>query len=200
MFDWTADLIAQGGYFGVFALMLAENLFPPIPSEIIMPLAGYNAARGELNVFGVILAGTLGSVLGTLAWYYAGRLVGVERVKRWAARWGRWMTVTPGEIDMARYWFLRYGWIAAFLGRLFPIVRTLISVPAGVAPMPLVPFLVFTALGSALWTSGLTLAGYILESQYEVVEHWLDPLSTGVLVLVIVVYLYRVVTFKPDSK
>jgi len=79
-------------------------------------------------------------------------------------------------------------------------VRTLISVPAGVAPMPLVPFLVFTALGSALWTSGLTLAGYILESQYEVVEHWLDPLSTGVLVLVIVVYLYRVVTFKPDSK
>lgn len=197
MFDWTADLIAQWGYFGVFAMMLAENLFPPIPSEIIMPLAGYNAARGELNVYGVIFAGTLGSVLGTLAWYGAGRMVGAERVKRWAARWGRWMTVTPGEIDYAQGWFLRHGWIAALFGRLMPIVRTLISVPAGVAPMPIAPFLIFTAIGSAIWTTFLTLSGFILEANYELIEHWLDPLSTGVLVLVIAVYLFRVVTFKP---
>ena len=200
MSAFITDTITQLGYLGIVLLMLLEAVFPPIPSELIIPFAGFAAGEGRLSYFGVVAAATAGSMLGAIPWYLAGRLFGLARVKWLADRFGRWFAFNSAEIDYAARLFERWGRLIVGAGRLLPIVRTLISVPAGVAPMPLAPFLIFTALGSALWTSGLTLAGYILESQYEVVEHLLDPLSTGVLVLVILVYLYRVVTFKPDSK
>lgn len=199
MFDWITGLVSALGYPGVFLLMLAENIFPPIPSELIMPLAGFTAARGELNLWLVIAFGTAGSVFGALPWFYAGRLVGAERFKMWTARHGRWFTLTPSEIDQARLWFDRYGHWAVLGGRLIPAVRTLISVPAGVAKMPLAPFLFFTTIGSLAWTAALALTGYLLQSQYELVAGWLNPVSNVIVALIAIYYGYRVVTFRAQD-
>src|SRR5690606_7390065 len=160
-------MAAQAGYLGVFLLMLAENIFPPIPSELIMPLAGFAAARGDMDMIMVILAGTAGSVVGALPWYYAGLLFGKDRLKAIAARHGRWLTMTPADIDQASDWFARCGISAVSVGRLVPAVRTLLSVPAGIVRMRILPFLFFSTVGSLLWTAFLAFAGYVLESQYE---------------------------------
>lgn len=152
MFESITGLIEQGGYFGILALMFLENLFPPIPSEVIMPLAGFLAARGELNLFGVVVAGTLGSFLGALPWYYAGARLGEERMRRLAARHGRWLTLSGDDVLEAGVWFRAHGRKAVFFGRLVPAIRTLISVPAGIAQMPFASFAFYTLAGSAIWT------------------------------------------------
>jgi len=193
------DLIQQGGYLGIAVLMLAENLFPPIPSELIMPLAGFAAARGELNVVLVILFGALGSLLGVLFWYYIGKWVGGARVRRWAQRHGRWLTIAPQDVDRAEAWFRRHGGKAVFLGRLIPAIRTLISIPAGIAGMTLGPFLLFSALGTTIWTTILTMLGYLLESEYSKVADYVDPISHGVVGLLVILYLYRVITHRRRS-
>lgn len=200
MFDWITGVVEQTGYLGVFLLMLGENIFPPIPSELIMPLAGFTAAQGKLNIFFVVLAGTAGSLLGALAWYYAGRWLGLKRIERLSARHGRWLTLTPDEVDQADDWFKRHGGKAVFFGRLVPAVRTLISVPAGVAKMPLPSFLAWTSLGTALWTALLAGAGYLLESQYQRVADYVDPVSNAVFGLLAAWYVYRVVTFRPERQ
>lgn len=197
MFDTIVHLVERSGYLGIFLLMLAENVFPPIPSELIMPLAGFVAAEGGLHLAGVVLAGTAGSVAGALPWYYAGMLFGRGRIERLAARHGRWLTVSPADVDTASAWFARHGAAVVFFGRLVPAIRTLISVPAGVVRMPLLPFLAYSAIGSLLWTSLLALAGYLLQAQYGQVEHYVEPVSKGVLLLVLAVYVYRFVRFKP---
>ncbi len=199
MFNSIVDIVSQGGYLGIFLLMLAENVFPPIPSELIMPLAGFVAARGELDIVLVILAGTAGSVAGALPWYYAGALFGKERLKRMANRIGRLMTVSPADIDTASGWFERHEGMAVFFGRLIPAIRTLISVPAGIVRMPLLPFLAYSTIGSLIWTALLAVTGYLLQSQYEMVEQYVDPVSKGVVFLVIAVYVYRFIRFKPQQ-
>lgn len=196
MFNWILGAIEQTGYFGVALLMLAENLFPPIPSELVMPLAGFLASRGDLSPWGVVLAGTLGSIVGALPWYWLGNRFGLERVKRLAARHGRWMTVTPAEVDGAKRWFDRHGRSSVLIGRLVPAVRTLISVPAGVAQMPLTAFLAWSSVGTAAWTALLAASGYLLQSRYEKVAGWLDPVTTGVVLLALAIYLYRVIRFR----
>lgn len=193
MFDKIVEIVSAFGYIGVFLLMLLENIFPPIPSELIMPLAGFVAARGDLNFIGVILVGTAGSVVGALPWYYAGAKLGQERMKRLAKRWGHWLTLSPEDVDKASDWFDRHGKGAVFFGRLIPAVRTLISVPAGIAGMSMTKFLIYSTLGSLIWTALLALAGFVLESQYEKVSQYLDPVSTGVVVLMVLYYLYRLI-------
>ncbi|MRX51314.1 DedA family protein [Paracoccus sp. S-4012] len=197
MIDWIANLIAQIGPLGVALLMFLENVFPPIPSELIMPLAGFNAAQGTMSLPVVILAGTAGSLAGATLWYLLGRAVGAERIRRLAARHGRWLTVSPGDVDRASAWFDRHGGKAVFFGRLVPAVRTLISIPAGLAGMPLGRFLGWSALGSLLWTTFLAIAGYMLEGAYARVERWVDPVSTFVVIAVVVIYVWRVITWKP---
>ncbi len=180
--------------------MLAENIFPPIPSEIIMPFAGFVAARGQLTLIGVVLAGAIGSLAGALFWYGVGRWIGRDRLKAFCARHGRWLTLGAAEVDRASAWFARRGWAAVFVGRLVPGVRTLISVPAGVAGMPLVPFLVTTALGTLLWTGLLAGAGYVLAERYREVGGWIEPAGNAVFVLALGAYGYRVVTFGKRSR
>lgn len=199
MFDWVTGFIQKSSYLGVLLLMLAENVFPPIPSELIMPLAGFTAARGQSNIVLIVLAGTIGSLLGATLWFYIGRWLGTERLKGFAARHGRWLTVSPADIDRANDWFDRHGAKAVFLGRLIPAVRTLISVPAGVTGMPLLRFLTWTALGTLIWTSLLAGAGYLLQDQYTRVAEYMNPVSNIVLGLIAAWYLYRVVTFRPES-
>jgi membrane protein DedA with SNARE-associated domain len=200
MFDWITGFVMRGGYVGVFLLMLAENVVPPIPSELIMPLAGFTAARGQLSFILVVIAGTVGSLLGAVFWYYVGQRLGSERLKRLAARHGRWVTLSPDDVDKADDWFRQHGTRAVFFGRLIPTVRTLISVPAGIAGMPLPRFLAWSVLGTSLWTALLAGAGYLLQSQYDRVSDYLNPVSTIVVVLIIGWYLYRVVTFRADGR
>lgn len=195
MFDWITNLVGQSGYIGIALLMFVENLFPPIPSEVIMPLAGFNAAQGSLNVFLVVAAGSIGSLTGAVIWYYIGLWLGLGRLKKWTARAGRWLTLHPDDIDKAADWFQRHGGAAVFFARLVPAVRTVISVPAGIAGMPLLPFLIYSAAGTVLWTALLTGAGYLLQSQYEAIAGWVNPLTNIILVVLAVIYIYRVVTF-----
>lgn len=144
MFGWITDFIAQSGYFGIALLMLVENVFPPIPSELIMSIAGYSASQGQLNIVVVVIAGTVGSVAGAVFWYCVGLWLGCDRIRRFAASHGRWLTITPEEVDHACDWFGRHGGKAVFLGRLVPAVRTLISIPAGIAEMKLTKLLVYS--------------------------------------------------------
>lgn len=199
MFDFITGLIGGAGYLGVMLLMFAENVFPPIPSELIMPLAGFTAAQGQLDIWLVILAGTVGSVAGAWLWYEFGRRVGMRRICELADRHGRWLTMSTDDVSRAKGWFDRHGWVAVFTGRLVPAIRTLISVPAGIARMPRLPFLFYSTIGSLLWTALLAGAGYLLQSQYTLIEAWLDPVSTAVLVLMVGWYLYRVVTWEQPS-
>ncbi len=200
MFDWITGVIERTGYFGIALLMFAENVFPPIPSELIMPLAGFTAARGELSIVGAVVVGSVGSVLGSTLWYFAGYWLGGDRLKRIAARHGRWLTVTPDEIDKADAWFDRHGRKAVLIGRLVPAVRTLISVPAGMSEMRLVPFLIYSGIGTLVWTTLLGGGGFLLESQYEQVAAWLDPVSNVVIVVLVLWYIYRVATFGHRSR
>ena len=191
MFDWLTGVIADGGYLGIVLLMLAENVFPPIPSELIMPLAGFVAAKGELNVGLVVLAGVLGSMLGALPWYYAGHLVGEERMRAFAARHGHWLTLDEKEIGRAIDWFEKHGRMAVLLGRLVPTLRTLISLPAGIARMPLVPFLIYSTIGTALWTGLLAAAGFWLQDNYALVADSVDLISKIIIGLIVLIYVWR---------
>ncbi|WP_181702378.1 DedA family protein [Chthonobacter albigriseus] len=200
MFDWIVEWVEKGGYAGVALLMFLENVFPPIPSELIMPLAGFSAHQGGMNIWAVVFAGTVGSLAGALFWYWIGLWLGRGRVEVLIARFGRVITMNLDDLDAARGWFRWHAAKAVFFGRLVPTVRTLISVPAGVAPMPLAPFMMWSSLGTGLWTALLAVAGYLLGSQYELVEAWLDPASKVVVGIIVVAYVWRFVTYKPGRK
>lgn len=199
MTDWIIQTISELGYVGIFLVMLAESIFPPIPSELIIPFAGFAAANGDLNLLGVLAAATIGAVVGMLPWYFAGRLFGLERVRWLADRYGRLLTLNAGEIDTAVGFFRRFGPVIVLFGRLMPIIRTLISIPAGLARMSLPVFLLASTAGALIWNTVLTLAGYLLHEHYELVEVILDPLSYIVLAAVVLLYLFRVVTWKPAA-
>ncbi len=200
MSGWIINTITELGYLGIVLLMLLESVFPPIPSELIIPFAGFGAAEGRLDIVGVIAAATLGSVLGMIPWYLAGRLFGLERVRWLADRYGRLLTINAEEIDSAKAWFDRYGPVVVFFGRLLPIIRTLISVPAGLARMHTSIFLVASLAGIVIWNSILVGAGFVLHEHYELVEAVLDPLTYVVLGGVVVVYIYRLVTWRPSGR
>ncbi|KHK93734.1 DedA family protein [Novosphingobium malaysiense] len=197
MFNWITHLIDQFGYAGIALLMFLENVFPPIPSELIMPLAGFDAERGDLNIVLVILSGSAGSLAGATLWYFVGRFVGEDRLRRWAGRHGRLLTLSAKDVDHVNTWFDRHNEKAVFMGRLVPAVRTLISVPAGLFEMRLDRFLLFSSLGTALWTALLAMAGYLLGEQYKAVQGYLNPVSDVIGAAILLYYLYRVVTWKP---
>ncbi|MET0437457.1 MAG: DedA family protein [Devosia sp.] len=200
MTDWIIQTISELGYLGIFLVMLAESIFPPIPSELIIPFAGFAAANGDLNLLGVLAAATVGAVVGMLPWYFAGRLFGLTRVRYLADRFGRVMAFNADEIDMAVGWFRRFGPVIVLFGRLIPLIRTLISIPAGLSRMSLPVFLLASTTGALIWNTFLTLAGYILHEHYEMIEVVLDPLSYIVLGLVVLLYLIKVATWKPSQQ
>lgn len=195
MFDFITGFLEATGLWGVALLMFMENVFPPIPSELILPLAGFNAAQGLQSLWATILAGTVGSVLGLTIWYWVGRTFGLPRLKRLADRLGRFAMMDSTDLDTACQWFERHGAMAVLFGRLLPTVRTLISIPAGLAFMPFWKFVAYSAVGTFLWSAFLTLIGYILEAQYERVEAWLNPVSTVVVVVILGTYIWGVATY-----
>lgn len=174
---FVADLMTGLGEVGVGVLTLAETVFPPIPSEVVLPLAGYLSARGDLALVWVLVAATLGSVLGALGLYRAGAVLGYERATRLLARLP---LLDRDDVDSAADWFHRHGPSAVLLGRLVPGVRSLISLPAGAERMPLGRFTLLTTLGSLVWNAVLVLAGAALGTQYELVERYAGWLNTAV--------------------
>ncbi len=195
MFDWILEIIGSAGLIGLALLMFLENIIPPIPSELIMPLAGFEAARGRFNLFAVVAAGTVGSMAGAVFWYEIGRRIGHDRLRDWTARHGRWVALCPADVDRSAAWFDRHGPWAVFLARLLPGARTLISVPAGVARMSWAVFLAATLAGTVLWCFVLVGAGYVLQSQYQRVEAFTDPITYAVIAAIAGLYLYRVATW-----
>lgn len=188
MVDWITNTMQSLGYVGIGLLMFLENLFPPIPSELIMPLAGFTVAKGNMNFVLAVTAGVLGTMLGALPWYYVGKLVGEENLKRLANKYGKWIGLSSKDIDKADNWFDKHGGKAVFFCRLVPGVRTLISLPAGISGMPLLPFLIYSTLGTTLWVGFLTYAGYALGDNYELVEQYLGPVSKIVFVVLVVAF------------
>jgi membrane protein DedA with SNARE-associated domain len=196
MATWVMSIASSTGYFGILLLMVVENVFPPIPSEVIMPLAGYMAAQSKLSLFGIILAGMAGSVLGALPLYYMGQKFGEDRLKEFADNHGRWLTLSRKDIERAKRWFDRHGVAAIFFCRLIPGVRSLISIPAGIARMKIFPFLAYTAAGTGIWAALLAYLGYFLGSEYTQVGKYLDPVSWIVLGAIGVLYFVRVIRHK----
>jgi membrane protein DedA with SNARE-associated domain len=194
--DWIIRLIDQTGYLGIGFLMFLETIFPPIPSEVIMSVAGLSAARGKLDIIGVVICGTVGAMLGNFFWYLVARVVGVERLKPLILRWGRYLTLDWVEIEKAEKLFGTHGWAIVFFGRMLPTLRSLISIPAGLLHMRLSTFFIWSTLGTATWTTVLGLAGYALGKQVEDVERFVGPLSLAVIALIIAGYLWRLFTWK----
>ncbi|MBE9042760.1 DedA family protein [Oscillatoriales cyanobacterium LEGE 11467] len=199
MLEWVIDTISALGYWGIAMLMFLENLFPPIPSEIIMPLAGFAATKGELDLIPAAIAGTIGSFLGALFWYYVGLYLGQKRIEVLADRYGRWISLSSQDVRDAKQWFDRQGGWATGLCRMIPGVRTWISVPAGISRMNLPAFVVTSTIGTAMWVSLLTYAGYLLGNNYERVAEYLAPVGKITLVIMLIVTIVWVLKRKSSS-
>ncbi|WP_328907838.1 DedA family protein [Streptomyces sp. NBC_00234] len=179
---WAADLVDTLGGPGAGLAIALENLFPPLPSEVILPLTGFAAGQGVLTLASALFWTTLGSVVGAVALYWIGMLFGRERMH---AIWAKLPLVKTSDLERTEKWFAKHGTKAVFLGRMVPIFRSLISVPAGVERMPLPVFLMLTTLGSLIWNSVLVLAGYWLGGRWTEVETYVGILSKAVLALVV---------------
>ena len=177
------------GYGAIMFSMFLENLFPPIPSELIMPLGGFYVQQGQLQLIPVVLSGLIGTVLGAFPWYGLGRLVNERRLENWLKNHGRWIGIGAKDLQRSRKWFNQYGSSLVFWGRLVPGIRTLISVPAGIELMPILPFIIWTTAGSLIWTILLTTAGYLLGESYSNVEIWIEPFSKAIKILLILIVL-----------
>ncbi|MGB7251177.1 MAG: DedA family protein [Phormidesmis sp.] len=186
---WVTHMVTVFGYWGIAFMMFLENLIPPIPSELIMPLAGFAASRGEMNLQVAIAFGSAGSLLGALLWYYVGWYLGLERLKALLDRYGHWVGLSSADLDNAQRWFIKRGPWTVGLCRMIPGIRTYVSIPAGVTRMALVPFLLYSTVGTILWTAFLTMSGYWLGSEYERIGAWMAPVAKVVSIVVIAVTL-----------
>ncbi|MFJ9682002.1 DedA family protein [Streptomyces sp. NPDC101194] len=191
---WAADLVDTMGGPGAGLAIALENLFPPLPSEVILPLTGFAAGRGVISLASALLWTTLGSVVGAVALYWIGMLFGRDRVH---AIWAKLPLVKTSDLERTEQWFAKHGTKAVLLGRMVPIFRSLISVPAGVERMPLPLFLALTALGSLLWNSVLVMAGYWLGDRWDLVETYVGVFSKAVLAVVLAaVAVYATLRFR----
>lgn len=189
---WIEAIITTIGYGGIALVMFAENLFPPIPSELVMPFGGFIVARGEMNFFAVLAAGTIGAVLGGLALYYIGMWADEVIVRRFVRRYGRFFLISESDMDRTLEFFDRHGQKMVFFGRLIPLVRSLISIPAGMNRMPLGRFLVWTTVGSVIWNTILTYAGFKLGQNWESVLGIMDryeKVALGLIALGLVTFI-----------
>ncbi len=184
MVEWVTNTVAAGGLLGVFALMFLENLFPPIPSEVIMPLAGFAAAQGKISLAGAVLAGIAGTIAGNAFWFELARAFGAARTKRIVERYGRWLGILREDVEKAEATLRRWGPMAVFLGRMMPGIRTVISIPAGLVEMPRPVFYAWTLLGTVIWVGGLALLGYWLEGRAAAIGGWVDPIGKVLIALV----------------
>ena len=200
MHELIIRAIEQGGLVGIFLLMALENIFPPIPSEVIMGLGGVAVSRGTMDFWPLMISGTAGSTLGNYAWYWLGDHWGRTRLEPFVERWGRWLTMEWEDVEKARGFFRRHGPWVVFVFRFTPIFRTMISLPAGLAHMGVWRFLAFTFAGAFIWNLLLVEGGRRLADWLEESQHILGWIILGFIGLALVGYLWRVVTWKPRDK
>jgi len=193
MAEWTRQFLEQYGSWGVAFLMLIENVFPPIPSEVVMPWTGYAVSQGKLSFLSATIAGSIGSFAGAMFWYWLARHVGDERLGRWTDRHGAWLTISRKDLDHTEKWFARWGGAAVLLCRMIPGLRTFISVPAGVARMPIGRFSFYTAIGTVIWTTLLASLGWWLGDNYSDLADPLGWVSSGVIVLLLAIWIFRLI-------
>lgn len=196
MFDFTHNPVFVS-YWGIFFLMMLENVIPPVPSEVIMGIAGIAAAEGKLNLAGILAAGTLGTVLGNLVWYEIGRRFGYERLKPWVDRWSRWLTMEWQDVENLRRHFLRHGGKTVFVFRFLPFGRTMISLPAGLMHMGFGKFVLYTAAGSLVWNVILVGVGYWLKTNIDEIDRYVGPIVMVIVAALVLTYIWRVITWKP---
>jgi membrane protein DedA with SNARE-associated domain len=184
--EWAVDVVEAFGYVGVALLVALTNLFPPLPplpSEVILPLSGFVAGQGQLSLLGVILAATIGSLTGSLIVYGLSRWIGEDRLRRFVRRHGRFLLSRESALDRSLGWFDQHGGKAVLFGRLVPVVRSAISVPAGLTRMPLGRFILYTTIGSLSWNTAFILIGWFLGYQWDLVHQYSRPLGYGVVML-----------------
>ena len=181
---WVQDVIESLGYLGVAILVIVENLFPPIPSEIVLPFAGFVAQRGDASVVVMILAATIGSVVGALILYYISSAIGPDRLRLFVVRFGKWFGVKESDLTRAEEWFDRRSTTAVLVGRCVPLIRSIVSIPAGFRRMKLVPFALYTFIGSAVWNIVLIGAGAILGDNWDVVGEYVGIFQYVVIAVI----------------
>ena len=182
-------------YLTICLAMFLENIIPPIPSEIIMPLGGFFVYQEKLNFFILVFWGLFGTILGSLPWYYLGRLVNEKKLSRFLDKRGKYVGITSDDLDKSKRWFDKYGVSLVFWGRLVPGIRTLISVPAGMELMPLRKFLIWTTFGSLIWVAILTYAGFILGENWQIIESYLDQIKYILKPILLLILLYFLIKF-----
>ena len=175
--------------------MFLENIIPPIPSEIIMPLGGFFVYQQKLNFYILVFWGLLGTIAGSLPWYYLGRLVNEKRLSIFLDKRGKYIGITPDDLARSKRWFDKYGVSLVFWGRLVPGIRTLISVPAGMEIMPLKKFLIWTTLGSLIWVTLLSYAGYLFGENYLIIETYIDQIKYFLKPILILILIYFLIKF-----
>ena len=195
---WVQDVINQFGYFGVALLVVIENVFPPIPSEIVLPFAGFvaqqgsSAAQSDTSVIGMMIAATVGSVVGALILYFVSAAIGPDRLRAFVEKFGKWFGVKPADLVRAEAWFDRRSFVAVLVGRCVPLIRSIVSIPAGFRRMKLTNFILLTAIGSAVWNIALIGAGAVLKDQWDRVGDYVGVFQ-WVVILAIVVFVVRFV-------
>jgi membrane protein DedA with SNARE-associated domain len=199
MDEWIISLIEQGGYWGIGFLMAIENVFPPIPSEVIMGLGGIAVARGSMTFWPLLLAGTIGSTLGNYVWFLIGDRLGYQRLRPFVRRWGRWLTMDWSHVERAAQFFRSHGQWIVFALRFSPFLRTMISLPAGLSHMKHWKFLAFTFAGAAVWNAALIQAGRWLAEYMKEAQHILGWVIAGSVVLAVAGYIWRVLSWKPSE-
>ena len=197
MTEFILNLIHSWGYLGIAILMFLENVFPPIPSEVIMSLGGVMVAQGRFDYWTLVAVAVAGTTLGNWVWYWVGRWFGYARLKPLIDRYGRWLTLDWDEVEKLHDWFLRFGSGIVFVFRFVPIARTMVSLPAGMVRMSQVKFLIWTAAGSTIWISAIAGAGNWFGGQFAQVDRFIGPVVVLAIGSIVVLYIYRVITWKP---
>ena len=190
------EIMHNFGYIGVFLLIAIENVFPPIPSEVILLFGGFMTTFTDMNLIGVIIASTLGSLLGAIALYYIGKILNKERLKKIiTSKPGKLLRLTPEDIDKADHWFDTKGNKTVFFCRFIPLIRSLISIPAGMSEMPMKKFLLYTTAGSLIWNTALTIAGSIVGENWTDILKIMDNYSHIIVVLLGIIFIIAVIIF-----
>lgn len=184
--EWVLSIMEKLGYLGIAFLMFLDNIFPPIPSEIIMPSAGYTASKGELTLIGVIIAGSIGSIAAAMLLYWVGRKVPQPQLFKFIERYGKYIRIQVTDLEKALNWFNKHGHRIVFFGRMIPAVRSLISIPAGMSRMPFVKFMIYSSAGTVLWTSFLAYLGYHFSENQALMSAIMQRMSYFILAVVII--------------
>ncbi|MEH6702189.1 DedA family protein [Parasphingorhabdus sp.] len=197
MSSWVTDLIEQGGYWAIALLMALENIFPPIPSELIMGLGGVGVGQGTFHPVALVLVGTIGSLAGNYFWFMVGRHWNEDDLRAFVRKHGRWLTLDVEAVNKIDRIFDERGQWVVFFARFIPNIRTMISVPAGLFGMSHKRFILATSAGAAVWNSALVYAGYELQQNVDHIEDYLGPVSLGVIGSILVVYIWRIIFWRP---